>query len=67
MKEIANRLNGLNGSILRKIETEFSVFKESNPNLGSEIDKMYRRIRKGILDDIGSFNRFIQSSDNADD
>lgn len=49
----------LNRKILSKVETELCVLKGDYPELTKAVDSVYKRLRKGILDDIGDAERAL--------
>jgi len=48
--------------ILSRVENEFLVLKDNHPELIRNLDDVYRRLRKGILDDIGDTEREISGN-----
>lgn len=64
--EIMVQLRRLNYNILRRIEIEFDLLKENDPEKAHEFVNIYTRLRKGILDDIGNTSRSITSEKAAD-
>lgn len=59
--EFMVELRRLNYNILRRIEIEFDLLKENNPETAHEFVNIYTRLRKGILDDIGNLSRSVKS------
>ena len=60
MEQILNELKVLPRKILRHLENEFEVLVEEKPELKTDLDLMYKRIRKNILDAIGDCRRKIE-------
>jgi hypothetical protein len=59
MSKVQQKIKKLNRQILSRVETELDVLRTNNSGLTKEIDDMYIRLRKGILDDIGDCEREI--------
>ena len=53
------RLKKLNRTVLSHIEIELGVLKETLPNASRDIDNMFTRLRKNVLDAIGDCKRSI--------
>jgi hypothetical protein len=51
------QIKALNRQILSNIETEFEVLYKKYPELKSELQDSYARIRKNILDIVGNYSR----------
>ena len=58
---VQEEIQKLNRKILNKLENEVTVFKDNHPHLQLEVDNMYKRLRKGILDDIGEIQRGLDA------
>lgn len=54
-----SEIKKLNRKILSKVENELLILKENHPSLSKDVDDVYKRLRKGILDDIGDTERLL--------
>ena len=59
MTKIQLEIKKLNRKILSQIETELNVLKEQCPSVSNEIDNMFKRLRKNVLDTIGDCERSV--------
>lgn len=57
MNKAQQEIKKLNRKVLSRVENELDVLKDGHPDLVKEVESMYKRLRKGILDDIGDCER----------
>jgi len=62
MNKAQQEIKKLNRMILSRVESELEVLKESTPDVSKEVDNIYKRLRKGILDDIGDCERELDDA-----
>jgi len=57
MNKAQQEIKKLNRKVLSRVESELEVLKDNHSGLIKEVDDIYKRLRKGILDDIGDCER----------
>jgi molecular chaperone GrpE (heat shock protein) len=59
MNKVVEIVNKLNGRLLQRLEGEIDVLKEAYPELQTEFDGVFKRLRKGTLDEVNNCKRQI--------